>query len=139
MDASSYLIICMGLVGLLGRVVSVVLQQRRITEALTQHHEKKPQPPSIITAKYLELSQFVETVPVKLRIGLSIGALSALVGLAPLALRRMLPEALLPDGTLSRTLWLTAKWLVLGAGLQAMRKWGTQQMRKQRDEAHGAG
>ena len=59
--------------------------------------------------------------------------------LAPLAVRALLPDWLAPENSGGRALWMTAKWLVLGSTLQAMRKWGVHQMASQRATATPSG
>ena len=79
-----------------------------------------------------QLSAAVECVPVHLRIGLALGATSFLIGLMPMVFQAWLPESLV-EGSAARALWLTAKWITLGAGLQGLRRWTLRQA------GHGGG
>ena len=134
LDSTGVMIVLVGLAAFGVRVTKAIITRQKIRAAITEHHSKASEADG--QSNYQRVRDAVSAIPVKLRIGLSFGALSFLIGLAPMALRSALPEALMPENTLGRTLWLTAKWCVLGTALQAMRKWGVQHLKDQRARAH---
>ena len=106
------------------RFLLALLHRHRL-RGIVQQHYTKPQPSILARARTL-----LESVPVRLRIGLALGATSTLLGLAPVAMRRFVGDlGFGDDSNASRAIFLTAKWLVLGSLIQAARRWGLGRMR----------
>ena len=102
------------------RIVHALLRHRQVQAALRQHHAQPPPTKPFQT--------LIESVPLRLRIGLALGATSTLAGLMPAALRALVPWAD-SDSAVARALWLSAKWLVLATVLQKLRSYALQRMR----------
>lgn len=121
LDHAGAALIGTGLCYLFVRVVVACSKRQAIQATLRQHH--RPREPAWRSAATAARSVW-DSVPARLRIGLSLGALSTAVGLAPAALRRAGLPTWAFEGTVARALWLAAKWSVVGGVLRWVRAWG---------------
>ena len=134
MDHAGAMLVGGALIMLFSRMVLAVLRNRAMHQALTQHYTdaaraKKPWS--------LPGAELLQQVPLRLRIGLAMGAAGALV---PFATRK-LSGALVgdDDGPVGKALFIAGKWLVLGGILTTVRKWGVGAIMAQRRPAHQQG
>ena len=117
---------------LLVRVLTFFVKRREINEARQMHFTDKAREERNVMSK---IKRFMEHVPIRLRYGLALGALSTTLGLAPLATQWLMgsdSSAAKEETWLARTAWVAGKWLVLGSVVQQARRWGLAQMRTAR-------
>ena len=112
MDSASLLMIVVAGAALLSRrLLLAALSTHRTRAALQQHHTRPP------SSMWASIASKAAAVPSRVRMGLALGAASAFVGLAPLALPM--------DGPVMRALWLACKWALIGTLIRAVRtRWG---------------
>ena len=110
------------------RILLACVQRAKLQGIVQQHYtDMAKRQRSLLT----RARTIFESVPVKLRIGLALGATSTLLGLAPVAMRRYVGDmGFGGDSNVSTAIFLTAKWLVLGSMLQFARQWGVGRMRR---------
>ena len=127
LDTPGAMIISCACMLLFRGVILAFVRHRAVDEARTQHytdaaHEKR--------SWSAGAQSVLDAMPPRLRIGLGMGLAGALV---PFAMRKLSQWALGGDGeggdsTLGKAFFIAGKWLVLGAILQTVRRWGVQRI-----------